>query len=184
MKNISVDMVRETLDEIPDYPLPEPYSIRWFEPGDAENWQRVQIESDHLINMAGMPHRDQFGSDVMVLKDRQCFLCDGEGDVIGTASAWFDDNYREQRYGRVHWVAIVRSMRGRGLSKPLMTAVCNRLASLGHERACLGTSTARIPAIHLYLKFDFVPDIQSSEQARAWDLVRQRLKHPALERRH
>ena len=72
-------------------------------------------------------------------------------------------------------MAIIPSMQGRGLAKPLLTVVCNRLRDLHHQRAYLITGTARIPAIKLYLKFGFVPDIQSEQDAEAWRSIQAKL---------
>ena len=52
-----------------------------------------------------------------------------------------------------------------------MTVVCNRLRELGHDRAYLVTSTARLPAIKLYLDFGFEPEIHDAEQQRVWSPV-------------
>lgn len=96
------------------------------------------------------------------------------GEAIGTATAWFD-TYRGQLYGLVHWVAIIPQQQGRGLAKPLLTAVCNRLRDLHHQGAYLITGTVRIPAIKLYLKFGFVPDIKSEQDAEAWRSIQAKL---------
>ena len=63
----------------------------------------------------------------------------------GTTTAWYNEDYRGLPFGRVHWVAIVPEMQGRGLAKPIMSAVCHRLRELGHGRAYLTTTTVRIP---------------------------------------
>ena len=38
------------------------------------------------------------------------------------------------------------------------------------------TGTARIPAIKLYLKFGFVPDIKSEQDAEAWRTIKKSLE--------
>jgi ribosomal protein S18 acetylase RimI-like enzyme len=97
-----------------------------------------------------------------------------DGQAIGTATAWFKDNFEGRRFGRVHWVAIVPEYQGRGLAKPLMSTICRRLQELGHDCAYLTTSTARLPAINLYRRFGFEPLIRTPEEADIWkrlDLV-------------
>ena len=87
----------------------------------------------------------EFGSDARVLAERQFYLCDSEGKGIGTASAWWNDDYFGRRYGQVHWVAIVPQMQNKGLAKPLISVVCKRIKELGDERAFLGTSIRCVP---------------------------------------
>ena len=83
------------------------------------------------------------------------------------------------------WLAIMRHHQGRGLGKPLLAAVCNRLVELGYQRACVVTSTGRLPAVSLYLQFGFQPDIKSGADQAVWDRVfaalreSGRLKEPA-----
>jgi len=102
------------------------------------------------------------------LAERQCFLFDPSGQAIGTASAWFDDNFDGGRIGRVHWVALLPQYQGRKLSKPLMAAVCRRLRELGHDQAYLTTLAARQAAIQLYLRFGFAPLIRNEIERAVW----------------
>jgi GNAT superfamily N-acetyltransferase len=178
IENVSIDLIRPSLDDIPQFALPAPYTLRWYQPGDEDHWTAIHVEADRYSDIKPELFARQFGTDPALLGQRQAYLCDGSL-VIGTASAWFGGKGREAE-GRIHWVAIRPTYHGLGLAKPLLTTVCNRLQTLGHQQAYLDTSTARIPAINLYLKFGFVPDIDSDEDRRAWQIVRRHLDHPAL----
>ncbi len=167
-------MIREHLERIPQFALPSSFSIRWYQSGDAQAWVKIQQQADQYHSITPALFEREFGHNDAVLQDRQCFLCDASGQAIGTATAWFNDNYRGKPYGRVHWVALVPAMQGKGLAKPLLSAVCSRLRELNHTRAYLVTETARIPAINLYLKFGFVPEIKSANDLSAWREVERR----------
>lgn len=182
-KEFRVTMIREDLDGIPQFELPEGFSLRMYRPGDEADWLAVHRQADRYdehIDYSLETFEGEFARDVEALSRRQYYLCQAAGRAIGTATAWLDSNYRGKVYGRVHWVAIVPEFQGRGLAKPLLTAVCNRLGELGHVRACLGTYSARTPAINLYLKFGFVPEINSQQDLEAWRLVRGRLPDSPL----
>ena len=69
---------------------------------------------------------------------------------------------------------------GRGLGKAALAFALERL-SHWHERAFLDTSTARLPALKMYLDFGFAPDRTHGPDAlRAWRGVRAALDHPGL----
>jgi GNAT superfamily N-acetyltransferase len=180
IEDISVDMIRHNLDQIPQFVLPAPYTLRWYQPGDEVQWTDIHVEAERYNDITPELFANQFGTDPNLLAERQAYLVADRGRVIGTASAWFGSKQWRKEDGRIHWVAIRPSHQGLGLAKPLLTTVCNRLHELGHRRAYLDTSTVRLPAINLYLKFGFVPLIQSAEDRRAWQLVRWRIDHPAL----
>jgi GNAT superfamily N-acetyltransferase len=177
-RNISVHMIRDGLDNIPNYPLPPGYSTRWYRPGDERLWVDIQARSDRYNEITLALFVKAFGLDPQPLAERQCFLCNAQGEVIGTATAWFDDDYCGQPYGQLHWVAIVPQAQGRGLAKPLLSIVLNRMAELGHTRCYLGTSTARVPAINLYTKFGFVPHIRSADDLAVWREMQRWIKEP------
>ena len=174
--NIPVHMIRDSLDNIPDYPFPSGYSARWYRPGDERLWVDVQSRAEKYIEITPELFVGQFGSNPQPLAERQCFLCDARGEAIGTATAWFDEDYCGQPCGQLHWVAIVPEAQGRGLAKPLLSIVLNRMAELGHTRCYLGTSTARIPAINLYCKFGFVPHVRNMVDFVVWRVMRSRVK--------
>lgn len=181
--NLSISMLRHTLDDLPEYAVPEPFSIRWYQPGDAAHWVDIHVEADEFNTLTKTVYDREFGVDEAVLAQRQAFLCNGQGTPIGTASAWFEPDYTGQPFGQVHWVAIRPRYQGRGLSKPLLSAICQRMFALGDTRAFLHTSTARIPAIQLYLKFGFVPEIRGDgvHDRQAWRQVKTHVSHPAID---
>ena len=171
----SIRMIRPTLEDIPVFDLPDPYQLRRYRPGDAANWVRIHQEADVYNEIRSDLFPGQFGSDEEELAARQFYLCDGEGQAVGTATAWYNNDFRGERYGQVHWVAIVPEHQGKGLAKPLMTAVLRRLRELGHDRVYLSTNPPRLPAIHLYMKFGFVPMAQTEQERSIWEEVHRKL---------
>jgi GNAT superfamily N-acetyltransferase len=174
---IDVRMVRENLDDIPEYGLPAGYSIRWYQPGYEEYWQKIQSLADVYARVTPDLFEREFGADIRLLSERQCFLCDNAENIIGTASAWLD-NLSGKSLGRIHWLAIIPQQQGRGLAKPLLTTICKRLKELGHSRTYLTTQSVRIPAINLYAKFGFVPVIDSDGDREIWDKLQKHVKYP------
>ena len=176
--NTRVFMVRENLQGIPDYASPSGYSVRWYQAGDEDLWLKIHLVADKLNSITPELFAREFGDQPSLLAQRQCFLFDAHRRPVGTATAWFNDNFNGGSYGRVHWVAIVPEQQGRGLGKALMTIVCHRLRELGHTRAYLTTSTARISAINLYRHFGFVPLIRAPDDATIWRELNRYLKNP------
>jgi GNAT superfamily N-acetyltransferase len=177
-KNIPVHMARMNLEGIPQYPMPSGYSVRWYRAGDDKTWLAIWLASERLLKITPDLNAREFGTDSTVLSQRQCFLLDPRQTPVGTATAWFDNNYKGLSWGRLHWVAITSSLQGRGLARALLTVVCNRMKELGHERAYLATSSARVPAINLYLRFGFVPEIRNADDSEVWNSLRPYVTHP------
>ena len=169
-----VRMIRENLAGTPEFALPEGFSLRWYHPGDEENWFQIHRVADQLQTITPELFDRQFGSEAALLAQRQCYLLAPDGRPIGTGTAWFNNEFEGRKFGRVHWVAIVPDYQKRGLAKPLMSSICERLRELGHDCAYLTTSTARLSAIKLYQRFGFMPLIRRREDAEVWkrlDLV-------------
>jgi GNAT superfamily N-acetyltransferase len=173
---IPVTMIRDDLDLIPQFHLPQGYAIRWYQDGDKDLWLEIQRASEDYIEITPELFMEWHGNYLSILKDRMFFLLDPEMNAIGTATAWFIDEYRGKRYGRVGWVAIVPSMQDKGLSRPMMTVLCNRLMELGHKRAYLTTSTTRFPAIRLYWRFGFRPEYNQPGDRDVWRELEWRIR--------
>jgi GNAT superfamily N-acetyltransferase len=173
-------MIRMDLHKILQYPLPTDYFFRWYRPSDEKIWLAIQLLAEKYEKIDLELYKKEFGSHPEALAERQCFLCSALGEPLGTATAWFDPAYYQQPFGRVHWVAIIPALQGHGLARPLMSLICQRLAELGHQQAYLVTSKLRLPAINLYLKFGFVPDIRHEADRIAWQGVQTQLGKDVL----
>ena len=168
---IEIAMVRNDLLNIPDIPLPSPYTIRNYSPADKNIWVNIQQQADIYHPISLDTFHIWFGHDENELARRMFFLCDETGKEIGTASAWFDERFRGCLHGRIHWVAIIPKMQGKKLSKPLISHLCRKFKELGHDRACLTTESVRIWAINLYSQFGFVPAIDSEYDLKIWQEI-------------
>jgi len=174
-----VRMERPQLEGFPDCPLPEPFRVRWYRPGDEADWLAIHHQAEHIVvDVSQALYDEQFGPHKELLPERQCFLLDADGRPFATSTAWFDDDYRGGRWGRVHWVAVLPAMQKRGLSKPLLSITLRRMLELGHDRVYLRTSTPRITAINLYAQFGFVPALQTEGDERNWRRINPLLKQP------
>jgi len=175
VKNAPVKMILCDMDGIPAYPLPDNYSIRPYKPGDEASWVELQSCADKFNKIDIELFRKSFGYDENILSQRMLFLLSPDKKIIGTAAAWFDNNYHGEKYGRIHWVAIHPDYQGKGLSKPLLSMVCQKLIQLGHDKCYLTTSSARIPAIKLYLKFGFEAEIINQKDENVWKDIKKAL---------
>ncbi len=167
-----IRMIRRNLDELPRFPLKPGFSLRFYRPGDAAVWARVQQEAERFHTITPQLFQKWFGGEEQELARRQFYLCDAQGREIGTATAWHDVDCQGLNWGRIHWVAINESFQGQGLGRALVSAVCQRFVELGHTRAYLTTESIRAPAIRLYRSFGFLPEIKSDADRREWEWLR------------
>jgi len=175
-----IAMQRTDLCERPLVSVPEGFTVRGYRPGDEAAWRAIHEVADPRHAFTAATFGEQFGTDVATLAARQCYLTTNDGTSVGTATAWFGDGRWGEATGRVHWMAIVPEYQGRGLARPLLSIVLDRLVELDHERAYLTTSTARIPAVNLYLKFGFVPALRCPEERDRWCRLANLLKYPVV----
>jgi GNAT superfamily N-acetyltransferase len=179
---VQVCMTLAGLEGVPALAPPPGFSFRMFRPGDEKTWTDIWRRSDRYGAVAPDAFAREFGSDARALAQRQFYLLDGGSSAIGTASAWFPDEPHGPDCGCVHWLAVVPEYQGRGLSRPLLSAVLMRMRDLGYRSAFLRTQTVRIAAIGLYLGFGFLPEVRSDKEREGWRQVCGRLAPSPLDR--
>jgi GNAT superfamily N-acetyltransferase len=179
LPNRDVVMFCADLNACPDYLPPPGYDLRLYRPGDAQQWVTIQQQADKFNEISPALFWRQFGDDEAMLAESQFYLQQPDGDVVGTATAWQAPWQNGDEIGLVHWVAILPGWQGRGLAKPLLSAVCRRFQTRGMGQAWLSTSLPRLPALNLYWHFGFRPVMRSAGDVQSWELVLPLMKHAA-----
>lgn len=181
MERVKVVMVNFNLKQ-PSVPLlPLGYRIRNFCPGDALLWAEIEAAAGEFESTEEALERfaQEFGPHTDEMQRRCLFLENEAGRAVGTATAWYDNSFKGQRWGRLHWVGIHPEYQGQKLARPLVAAALARLSQL-HSRAYLTSQTTSYKAIKLYLDYGFVPDMTAPDSQKAWSILQQVLQHPAL----
>ena len=179
--HIPVVMVRDDLTDLPSYPLPAGYRLRYYRTGEDRLWAEIEIAvaSFDSVDKALEYFESEFGPGRDEMEARCLYLEDPKGRTIGTCTAWYNDAFNGRDYGRIHWVAIRPEYQGRGLAKPLLAASLCRIADF-HDRAYLTTQTNTARAINLYLDFGFVPIETYDRCAEGWTWLASVLDHASL----
>lgn len=175
VEHIELVMYRPNLDAIPRAELPVGFSIRPFRDGDRTNWARIEMNVGEFstIERAEEVFDREFGEHLPEMPKRSLVLEANGAGAIGTTTAWWG-GFRGETIGMIHWVAIEPEFHGRGLSKPLLTAAMELLATF-HSSAFLGTQTESWRAIGLYQSYGFERVIETDGHRRGWAIVDERL---------
>ncbi len=172
-------MVRAHLRDIPQAAFPPGFDIRPMRRDEGPLWADVQRDAEELFPIPDDLFAREFGYDPPGVEQRCFFVTNHKGAAVGTVSSWYGGRDNGPEWGRIHWVAVRPVYQGRGLGRASLSYALNRMSEW-HEQAWLATSTARLPALKMYLDFGFVPDLSPPNAADAWRAVQAFLNHPAL----
>jgi GNAT superfamily N-acetyltransferase len=181
LKGIPVIMIKNDLSEIPQFSMPAGFIVKTYRSGDEKDWARIEQSVGEFKNRSeALKHfKTEFGPFISDFRER-CFFIETEGgEKIGTATAWYNENFLGRPCGRLHWVAIVPEYQGKKLGKPLVQIAMEKMKKF-HDCAYLTTQTSSQRAVRIYLDFGFVPYIENTESLRGWQILASRLKHPEL----
>lgn len=163
MDMAQIFMVRDNLDNIPQYELPVGCEVHSLRPGEERMWEWI-CEGAFAGDFADF----KFDFDRIMRSDacyapERVFMGKQYAQVTSTASAWHDPKLGAHT-GVLHWVATHPTASGDGLGRPVIAAALNKLRELGYTRAMLITDSYRLPAIRLYLDFGFHPVFDAAER--------------------
>ena len=181
IRYVHLVMERPDLDSIPHYELPEGYRFAYYRPGDRDSWIAIEQSAKELTDHEqGVEVWQKYYGDVEHLMDqRMLFIENEQGEKVATATAY---PLNPPELGQVHWVAVRRDHQGRGLARPLISRVLERMKELGCCRAMLTTQTTSWVACKLYLDFGFRPSPEHvHKELDGWRILRTLTDHPALQ---
>ncbi|MEF3330954.1 GNAT family N-acetyltransferase [Oceanobacillus oncorhynchi] len=184
MKHIPLNMLRKNLSDIPQFSLPDGYSIRFYEKGDERHWAKIETSVDEFKEEAAALayFEKEFGLFTDEMTKRCLFVENEDGEEIATTTAWHGDLRGDGEIsGRIHWVGVTPAYQGKKLAKPLMTAAMNTLAEY-HSKAYLTTQTTSFQAINMYLNYGFEPYLMEPTCEEGWRLMEQKLERKILKR--
>jgi len=159
---------------VPVIPPPPGFAVRNMRPGEESAWsfcclgefgiEAAAPEGFHAKDMREQPFSEIF------------FICGQDDRPVGTATAQLLDGKPF-----LHYISVHPGWRGRGLAKPLMSAVLARHAQLGRAGCYLTTDDHRLPAINSYVQMGWRPVLWSEDAATRWKKVLALLGIDALE---
>jgi len=181
IRYVHLVMERPTLENIPHYDLPEGYRFSFYRPGDRDSWIAIEQSAKELSSheQGVEVWRKYYGNVEHLLDHRMLFIENAQGEKVATATAY---PLSEEGLGQVHWVAVRRDHQGRGLARPLISRVLERMRELDCTRAMLTTQTTSWVACRLYLDFGFRPSAETmQDELEGWRILRALTDHPALQ---
>jgi len=152
---------------LPNIASPAGFHIRGMREGEQTCWSNIclgefDIDVPSLEWFMTKMH-DQPMSEIF-------FICNAEDEPVGTATAQM---LKGEPF--LHYIAVHRDWRGRGLAKPLMSHVLARHAELGRAGCYLTTDDFRLPAINSYLQFGWQPVMWSDDAQQRWEKINEQL---------
>lgn len=171
MERIKLKMLRDNMENIPQYELPEGFTIRKFRDGDEHNWAKIETSAKEFSDIEKALKRfdKEFGNNIEEIRNRCLFIENSEGEAIGTTTAWYENvEDSGETIGRIHFVAIKEEYQGKKLAKPLLSAALNIIIEEKHHKVYLTTQTTSYPAINMYLNYGFLPYDVSEEERKGW----------------
>ena len=166
MREGEVPQLRMGFTRFEDFVAPQQvpgYGLRKYRPGDEEAWLA-------LLQMGEFGDWDRARLDWMLAGKRAPMPLDGisfallEDQVVGSACTFL----RADDVAELGWVVVHPAHRGQGLGLQVCCAVLCFARDLGYRYCYLLTEDYRLPAIRLYLKLGFEPEMIDPSHPAWW----------------
>ena len=161
-------VLRRGLEDLPSLSIPVGFELRNYQDGDEAAWEKIVGEMSPAGFVADIKSHRFFKP------DKVKFICYG-AKPVATAIAW-DDEAGDEMLGMVHMVGADPEFSGKGLGYAVTNAVLHQMKNEGKSRAYLTTDDFRRPAINIYLKLGFIPDMSREGHKERWEKLYEQMK--------
>ncbi|HOZ48098.1 MAG TPA: GNAT family N-acetyltransferase [Candidatus Hydrogenedentes bacterium] len=169
-------MEKVNLDDVPEIPIPEGYTLRAFEPGEEAALGRVYAASNLGTETAEAVQRNILGHPCYV--PGRVLVVEHGGELVGTAAAWVKAEAPEAGY--LHMVGLLPEHRGKRLGAILTVAAIRYSRREGFARHILDTDDWREPAIRLYVGLGYDAVYTDETHPGRWQALAEKLGCPEI----
>lgn len=158
---MQLKMHRSPALPIPLIPPPPGFTIRTMRPGEESAFSYCCLGEFGIEAVSPEGFANKLGD----IPFSEVFYVCRDDVPVGTATAQL-----KEEGPFLHYIAVHPDWRGKGLGKPLISAVLQRHAALGREaQGCsLTTDDFRLAAINTYLKMGYLPVLWSGDAEERW----------------
>lgn len=169
--------------------LPMGYKIKNYEPGDEVTWAEIQTEVLEFDNAEqALNCHKGYLSRAGELEKRQLFVQNPTGNLIATATAWYDLN-SQGKIPVVHALSCLPQYQGNGLGRAIAIKMLERFYELDvNLDVWLDTQTWSYKAVELYLSLGFIPmkcavfNETKNEYEKALPIFKNYMRKPAYQK--
>jgi mycothiol synthase len=168
-------MIRPSLDDIPEAPLPDGLEIRDVRPEDhraifdadaeafRDHWGHREPTEEDFTGLFALPDLDTSLWSVawdgdQVAGSVQTFVWKTENETLGVRRGWLEH------------ISVRRPWRRRGVAKAIIADALHRLQAAGMNEAMLGVDSENpLGALQLYESIGFVTKDRGTAYRKAWE---------------
>lgn len=167
-KPIIITMLKPSLSNVMTIPLPKGYCMRSYRQGDRNTWIKLYSSLDEYYYVTAKDFDESFGNKYDLLEQGMFFLC-YNNEEVGTITAWPQEDINGNKTSLLHWAGVNRNHRGKHLGSALVSYILTHMKKQGYESCVLSTNEKRLPALHMYFKFGFVPVLLNDKHSPITD---------------
>ncbi len=167
-----LEMVREPAGDLSIGDARDGYLLRQYETRDRDSY----LELFHLAFETSDPLPDVLATQ---LDDGFFVIEHGDtGVLVASCVAQAKPRVRYPEGGELGWLVADPAHAGRGLGTLVAALVTKRLADEGYEQAYLLTEDFRLPALSIYLKLGWQPNLFQDDMENGWRAIFASLGRP------
>lgn len=144
---------------LPEVPLlPEGYSYKLYTHGNEVDWCAVEVSVHEFDNAekARECFQETFMAHEPELFRRMVFIVDPDGRIVANATAWWGCDERLGSIARLHWVAVMPDVQGKGFGRAVVAKALSLFSEVGPKGDIwLTTQTFSHVAVDLYVSLGF-----------------------------